>query len=146
MTDITKLSNVAYKKGNWMRYILWGLGAVCVAILILTFVSTINGEISAVVPPGYKFSITDHYIEGSRNRTTYYVYTGKIIAEDESRNDGVVNRAVMIYDGISTDTLIYDEEDTIEICELGTCSAKPKVLAVIKKLISGKIGREYIGL
>ena len=39
----------------------------------------------------------------------------------------------------------YDSE-TIELCELGSCQEKPKILATIKSLISRKIGREYIGL
>lgn len=145
MTDISKLSNVAYKKGNWMRYLLWGLSAICIGILVFTFINTVNGEVSASVPDGYRFSVTDNYSEGSKLRTRYYVYDDKILVEDESFHDDVVNRSVLIYDGINTSTLQYDE-DTIELCELGSCSEKPKILAVIKSLISRKIGREYIGL
>lgn len=145
MTNIANISNVAYKKGNWMRYTLWALATICIAVLISTFVSAIKGEISAAVPEGYKFSVTDNYTEGSRTRTTYYVYDNYILVEDESFEPDAVNRTVMIYDGINTTTLGYDGSDTTEICELGSCQQKPKVLAVIKKLLSRKTGREYIG-
>ena len=145
MTDIANLTNVAYKKGNWMRYSLWILAAICIGVLIYTFINTVNGEVSANVPEGYRFVVTDNYIEGSGLRTRYYVYDDKILVEDESANDNIVSRTVMIYDGINTAPLNYDEE-TVELCELGACKEKPKILATIKTLISRKIGREYIGL
>ena len=140
-----ELTSVAYKKGNWMRYTLWALAALCIGILIYTFISTLNGDVSASVPEGYRFSVADNYIEGSKSRTTYYVYDDKILVEDESYNDGVVNRSVMIYDGFNTTALQYDTE-TAEFCELGACREKPRILATIKNLLSRKIGREYIGL
>ena len=140
------ITEVAYKKGNWLRYTLWGLAAVCIGVLIYTFITTLNGEISATVPAGYRFSVVDNYAEGSPIRTTYYVYKNKIFVEDESFTDDTVNRIVMIYDGINTDPLELDESDTVEICELGACYTRPKVLLVIKNLISGKAGREYIAL
>lgn len=144
MTDIANLSNVAYKKGNWMRYTLWGLGSICIGMLIYTFINTVNGDVSATVPEGYRFSVTDNYIEGSNVRTRYYVYDDKIVVEDESTDKSTVNRTVMIYDSVNTFGLQYDD-DTIELCELGACREKPKILATIKSLISRKIGREYIG-
>ena len=147
MSDIEKLSNVAYKKGNWLRYSFWGIAAACIVILFCFFFNTMmSGEISAAVPEGYRFAVTDNYAEGSSIRTTYYVYKDHIITEDESFNDGEVNRSLLIYDNISTATLNYDENDTTEICELGACYQRPKVLAVIKRLISRRVGREYIGL
>ena len=144
--SLDQLSNVAYKKGNWMRYTLWGLAAVCIAILISTFINVMNSEISAAVPEGYRFSVTDNYNEGSKVRTTYYVYKDHIIVEDESFDDNAVNRALMIYDGISTTSLSYNADDVTEVCELGACYERPKVLAVIKNLISRKVGLEYIGV
>lgn len=145
MADIAKLSNVAYKKGNWMRYCLWGLAAVCIGILIYMFVNTMNGEVSAAVPEGYKFAVINNYAEGSKVRTSYYVYEDKILVVDESFDDDEVNRNVMIYDDINTDPLFLDMDDTTEICELGSCGAYPKVLATIKNLTSRKMGREYLG-
>lgn len=144
--SIDNLSNVAYKKGNLMRYTFWGSAIVCLIILSSFFVNTVNGEISAAVPKGYKFSVTDNYSEGSNIRTTYYIYDDHILVEDESFEANEVNRTVRIYDNVNTSTLEYDATDTTELCELGTCSEKPKILAVIKKLISRKVGREYIGL
>ncbi|MBR2994149.1 hypothetical protein IKF43_02025 [Candidatus Saccharibacteria bacterium] len=140
------LSAVAYKKGNWMRYTLWTTAAICITLLISTFFGMLNGEISAVVPDGYRFSVTDNYSEGSNIRTTYYVYDDCIMVADESFESDTVNRAVMVYDGISTATLAFDAEDTTEICELGSCHSSPKVLLTIKKLISRRPGREYIGI
>ena len=75
------LTAVAYKKGNWMRYTLWALAAVCIGVLFMTFFNTLNGEVSASVPDGYRFSVTDNYNEGSKVRTTYYVYDDKIFVE-----------------------------------------------------------------
>lgn len=146
MTDIAKLSNVAYKKGNWMRYTLWGLAMICIGMLIYTFITTMNGEISASVPDDYRFAIVNNYTEGSKVRTSYYVYDDKILVVDESFDDDGVNRTVMIYDSVKTDSLYLDTEDTTEICELGSCGSYPKVLATIKSLLSRKVGREYLGL
>ena len=145
MTDIAKLSNVAYQKGNWMRYSLWALAAICIGVLIYSFITMMSGDVSASVPEGYRFTVTDNYIEGSNIRTRYYVYDDKILAEDEGITDEGVNRSVLIYDDINTTSLKYDDE-TMELCELGACSEKPRILATIKSLISRKIGREYIGL
>jgi hypothetical protein len=47
---------------------------------------------------------------------------------------------------LDSEPLELDEEDTIDICELGTCHQVPKVLSVIKQLISRRPGREYLGL
>ncbi|WP_206660900.1 hypothetical protein [Candidatus Nanosyncoccus alces] len=129
-----------------MRYTLWGTAAVCIAILLSTFLSMMNSEISAVIPVGYKFSVTDNYIEGSNVRTTYYVYDDSIFVEDESFEKNTVNRTVLVYDGISTASLNLNPEDTTDICELGSCHQVPKILPVIKQLIARRPGREYIGL
>ena len=141
----SELSNVAYKKGDWLRYTLWALATICIGVLIHTFITTMNGEVSASIPDDYRFAIVNNYAEGSKVRTSYYVYDDKILVVDESFDDDGVNRVVMIYDEISTDSLYLDSEDTTEICELGSCGAYPKVLATIKSLLSRKIGREYIG-
>ncbi len=145
MTDISNLSNVAYKKGNWMRYTLWALAGICIGMLVYTFINTLNSNVSAAVPEGYRFFVTDNYTEGSKIRTKYYVYDDKILVEDESINDNTVNRSLLVYDDINTVDLKYDV-DAIELCELGSCQEKPKILMTIKSLISRRIGREYIGL
>jgi len=146
LSGSAELTSIAYKKGNWMRYTLWGTAAVCIAILLSTFLSMMNSEISAVIPVGYKFSVTDNYIEGSNVRTTYYVYDDSIFVEDESFEKNTVNRTVLVYDGISTASLNLNPEDTTDICELGSCHQVPKILPVIKQLIARRPGREYIGL
>ena len=140
-----KLTSVAYKKGNWMRYTLWGFAAVCIGTLIVNILGIMNSEGAVAVPEGYNFSVTDRYNGSGKVKTIYYVYDGKIIVEDESFDDDGVNRTLVVYDGLSTSGLKYDENDTAELCEFGTCKEQPKVLSVIKKLISRKIGREYIG-
>lgn len=140
-----EVSSVAYKKGNWMRYTIWGLGVICIGLLIYTFVQMMEGNVSASVPEGYKFAVTNNYNEGSKIRTTYYVYDDRILVESESFEDDKNNRALMMYDGIDTSGLALNTEDTAEICELGSCRSYPKVLSSIKKMISGKVGREYIG-
>ena len=140
-----EVSSVAYKKGNWMRYTIWGLGVICIGILIYTFVQMMEGNVSASIPEGYKFAVTNNYGEGSKIRTTYYVYDDRILVESESFEDDKSNRALMMYDGIDTSGLVLNTEDTAEICELGSCRSYPKALSTIKKMISGKVGREYIG-
>lgn len=139
------LTTVAYKKGNFMRYTLWGLAAVCVFVLVSCFVNMMNGDISAAVPDGYRFAVVDRYAEGSHLRTTYYVYDDHVIVEDESFVDNEANRTLMIYDNVNTTTLDYDPDDVTEICELGACYERPKVLAVIKRVLARKVAREYIG-
>ena len=131
-----------------MRYILWSIGVICIIVLFANFIATINKDIGTIsAPDGYKFSVIDNYHENSSITTTYYVYNNnRIITKDESIVDNKPNISMLIYDGINTASLELDEEDTIEICELGACLEKPKIIAVIKKLISRKIGREYIGL
>ena len=146
MSKPAEMSSVAYKNGNLMRYTLWALAAVAIAVLITTFMNMMNGNISAAVPQDYKFAVTDNYNDGSRIRTTYYIYDDHILVEDESFIDNEVNRTVMIYEGINTSSLSLDSEDTLEICELGVCKEHPKVLTTIKRLISRKVGREYISL
>lgn len=141
----TELSSVAYKKGNWMRYTLWGFAAICISVLVINLLGIMHSDGAAAVPEGYNFSVTDRYNDSDKVKTVYYVYDGKIIVEDESFDDEGVNRIVMVYDNISTSSLKYNEEDTTEICELGACREQPKVLAVIKRLISRNIGREYLG-
>ena len=141
-----EISAVSYKKGNWMRYTLWGLAAFCIAILIITFINMMSGEISAAVPEGYKFAISDEYGEGNgKVRTTYYVYDEAIYVETEGYKEDGVDRAVLIYDGVNTSKLELNEAETTKVCYGGSCVYKPKVLITIKNLIAHKIGREYIG-
>ena len=97
-----------------MRYSLWALAAICIGVLIYTFITTMNGEVSATVPKDYRFAVTNNYSEGSKIRTTYYVYDDKILVEDESFEKSEVDRSVMIYDGINTTSLKYDPSDIRE--------------------------------
>ena len=81
-----------------MRYTLWALAAVCIGVLLYTIVDTMSSNVSAAVPEGYRFSVTDNYTENSNIRTRYYVYDDRILVEDESINDNTVNRSLLIYD------------------------------------------------
>ncbi len=129
-----------------MRYTLWGLATICIIALFSTFITTINGGVSATVPEGYRFSVSDSYNSGGKLRTTYYVYSDRIIVEDESFEEDKVNRSTLVYDSINGDAIQYDANDVTEICELGSCHEAPKALVVIRKLIARKTPREYIGL
>lgn len=129
-----------------MRYTLWGTATVCIAVLFITFFNMINGEISAAVPEGYKFAVTNNYTKGSKIRTTYYVYNNKVLVEDESFEPDTVNRTIKIYDNINTTDLELQADGTMEICELGDCHQVPKVFVIVKQLISHQIGRDYLGL
>ena len=146
MTEAAQINNVAYKKGNWMRYLLWGLAAICIGLLIYTFTTTMNSTFSASIPSGYRFAVSDQYAEGSSLRTTYYIYDDKVLVENENYTEDSANRSVFIYDNVDTSSLSYDANETAEICELGTCRTYTKVLSSVKKLLSGKASREYIGL
>ena len=142
-----QVSTIAYKKGNWMRYTLWGLAAICIFILVFTFMKMMSSEVSASVPEGYKFAVSDEYGEGdSRVHINYYVYDSQILTETEGYEKDKINRSVLIYDGVNTSNLKYNAEETTKVCYEGNCVDKPKVLTAIKKLISHKIPREYIGL
>lgn len=138
------IDSVTYKKGSKTRLIVWGMVAVLVGISIMTFVSLVDHEVSAAVPEGYRFVVVDNYASGGKVRTTYYVYDGKILVEDESRTNDKIDRTVMVYDDVNTQDLKINQEDQMEICELGSCSSQPKILATIKRLLQHRIGRQYI--
>ena len=141
-----EMSSIAYKKGNWMRYTLWGLAAICILVLVYTFLTMMSSEVSASVPDGYKFAISDEYGEGDNKvRITYYVYDDQIFTETEGYSKDGANRAVLIYDGVNTSNLKNDTEKTTKVCYETACVDKPKVLITIKNLISQKVPREYIG-
>ena len=143
MTDIANLSNVAYKKGNWMRYTLWMFAAACIGLLIYYLVVVFNGETVVRVPEGYKFSLTDNYHEGDTRKTTYYAYESKIMVEDEYFTNEGVNKVIMTYDA-DTEALGFDA-DKVQRCEQENCKEKSEMLSAVKKMILWKIGREYKG-
>ena len=140
-----ELTSVAYKKGNWLRYTLWALAAVCIGVLIYFFVNTLREATASSVPEGYAFAATDGHGSDGKLRTTYYVYDDKILVEDETFKENSVDRIIIIYENIGTDSLSYNFDDTIEICEADNCYNRPRVITKIQKLLAGKIGREYTG-
>lgn len=140
------IDSVTYKKGSKTRLLIWGMSFILIIATAVTFINMVNNEVSATVPSGYRFSVSDNYSSGGKIRTIYYVYDDKILTEDETRTDDKIERTVMIYDDVSTFGLKLDSEDQTEICELGSCTSQPKVLATIKKLLQRKIGRQYIKL
>lgn len=142
-----ELSSVSYKKGNYMRYTLWSLAAICIGLLIYTFITTLNSDISANIPEGYRFSVTENYANDPNIRTSYYVYEDRILVEKESYDDHGLNRSLVMYDGVDTKNLSYDSSQDAEDCdETNSCKARTKALTSIRKLISRKTGREYVGL
>ena len=141
----TELTSVAYKKGNWLRYTLWSLAAICIGVLIYFFINTLRDTTSTNVPDGYNFSVIDSHGSDDQIRTIYYVYGDKILVADESPSDNSVNRTILIYENINTADLSYKPDDMTEVCESGICYKRPKVINKIRKLLAGKIGREYTG-
>ena len=141
-----ELTSVAYKKGNLLRYTLWGVAVIAITVLIVNILRIMNTDSTATpVPDGYRFAVNYNYAECSKVKTTYYVYDNKVIVEDESFENNIKNRSLMVYEGITTSNLEYNEDETTTVCELGACREQPKVLTTIKKLISRKVGREYLG-
>ena len=143
MTVVAEISNVSYKKGNLMRYTLWGFVLVGMIFLATTFGKVMHEQVSAVVPEGYRFLVTDKRWASGGLKTVYYVYDDKILVEDINlyADGDEVDRAVRIYDDISTYGLEYDND-----CDEEDVLCEPKVLTTIRNLVSRKIGREYIGL
>ena len=140
-----ELSSVTYKKGNWVRYSLWGIATLCIGILIFMFVLTLNNEISATAPNGYKFSISDNYDKDNNTYTTYYIYDDHILVEKRQPKDDNSKPIGIIYDNINTSSLIKEYDDSLNNCGTDDCYPSSKILTAIKKLISNKPGREYIG-
>lgn len=62
MTDLAGVSNVAYKKGNWMRYTLWGIAAICIIALTVAFINMMN-EASA----GYSVENTEKILSPDKS-------------------------------------------------------------------------------
>lgn len=111
------------------------------------FISTMNGGISAHIPEGYRFAITENYDENSNIRTSYYVYDDRVLIEKESYDNNGLNRAMIMYEGIDTKKISFDPDSDAEDCEeTNTCKARTKTISAIRKLISHANGREFVGL
>lgn len=146
MTVLGGIDSVTYKKGNKMRYALWGIALIGVIFLATTFGKVLHEQVSATVPEGYRFSVSDNKWASGGLKTVYYVYDDKILVEDINLyvdDEKNVDRVVTIYDDINTVDLRYDEDGE---CDDGEPLSEPKILTTIKSLVSRKIGRQYIGL
>ena len=142
-----EVTSVAYKKGNWLRYILWTLAVICVGLLTVVFVNMMKGSTSASAPVGYKFALVDNVTDG-QTRTTYYIYDARVIVENANTEGDTTNREALVYDNIDTSSLAYDAENIPESeeCEsLDNCATNRKLISSVKKLISHQASREYTG-
>ena len=149
MTGVIEMSSVSYEKGNWLRYTLWGVALLAIAVLIITFLQVISDGGSQAIPPGYKFAVTDSRDndEGTGSEvTTYYVYDDRILVDNETIKDRKTSETIMIYDGLNTRELVAAAEEANKDCDQDSCRKNPKVVAKVKKFISGRVGREYTGL
>ncbi|MBR2543272.1 hypothetical protein IKF03_01580 [Candidatus Saccharibacteria bacterium] len=130
------------KKENWLRYGFWVIAGLVAIVAIFVLVNmTGNGSSGPNVPSDYKFVVEDHYPKSDSTWATYYVYDNYILVKKDS--EAAKNDPMMIYDGIDSTKLSYDENDTTKICDTDSCYRYPKVLTTIKKLISKKVPREY---
>lgn len=150
MTGVVEMSSVSYRKGGWMRYTLWGVAFVVLIILIITFMSAISDSSSRAIPAGYKFAVIDNHESDNNGNdtttTTYYVYTDRIMVEDDTIRGRKSEKIIMIYDGINTEELVAVANEANKDCTNESCRKNPKVVAKVKKAISGRVGREYTGL
>jgi len=131
------------KKNKFVQYGFWIIAGIAAAVAIFLLVSNMNNDSnSANVPDGYKFVVEDHYASNGQGWATYYVYDSYVIVRKDSESSK--ERPMMIYD-VDTASLVYKENDTTKVCDKEACYDYPKVINNIKKLISKKTGREYIG-
>ena len=106
-----ELSSVAYKKESWKRYVLWEIVATLLIMTAIVWVRSIKQEFDSGMPEGYRFMVADERSEEKGVKTVYYVYDNKIIVEQAGLGEGDEKKPTLIYDGIDTSTLEYDEED-----------------------------------
>lgn len=134
------------RSDDWLKYILWIVSIAFAIVLVIFFINLMNNKIFKEVPDGYKFSVTDFSTENHQSWTTYYIYDDSILADTTLDSDQDLDRIAIIYYGIDTSELKLNENDTYESCNKTDCYKYPKVLAEIKKLIVGKVSREYTRL
>lgn len=138
-----ELTSVAYKKGNFVRYGLWAIVVVLLIVSAVISTQILKNEFSTTVPSGYKFIVSDAKAEANGNRTTYYVYADSILVDNLDLTSESRKRTSYIYDNVDTSSLELDTEDTYDECDSDACYKIPKVVQSIKKMLHGKIGREY---
>lgn len=130
-----------YKKERWIQYGFWFIAGVLVAAVIFFLIKYLNEKTTIAVPQGYNYSIEDHYTKNEALWSTYYVYSNYILVT----KDGEEDSPIIAYDGIDTSIFGYDENDTTKACDADSCYTYPRALDAIKKYLSTKYGREYIG-
>lgn len=138
-----ELSSVAYKKESWKRYVLWEIVATLLIMTAIVWVRSIKQELDSDMPEGYRFMVADERSEEKGVKTVYYVYDNKIIVERAGLGEGDEKKPTLIYDGIDTSTLEYDEDDLEKSCTFKKCYKIPKVVNMIEQVLANKIGREY---
>ena len=138
-----ELSSVAYKKESWKRYILWEIVATLLIVSAIIWIRSIKQEFSSEMPEGYRFAVMDERSEEKGLMTTYYVYDNKIIMKQVGLSEGVEEKPAMIYDGIDTSSLEYNERELEKTCTHKKCYKIPKVVNAIERVLVNKVGREY---
>lgn len=130
------------KRERWLQYGFWIFAALIAVAAIFILINVTSAESGLNVPSGYKFIIEDHHPKSDNTWATYYVYDDYVLVQKDSV--AAKDEPLMIYDGIDTSKLNYDENDTTKVCDADSCYHYPKALTTLKKLISKKSGREYI--
>lgn len=132
------------KVEKWLKGCFLVLVVISVGIAAWYFVGAVQEKTVMAAPGGYRLVVAEE--TGNNSRTVYYVYEDKIFKEEEKyEGEELASDMFWVYDGVDTSTVEYEGEDATVICTVSECREKKKALAALKKLLDGKVSREYIG-
>ncbi|MBQ3464681.1 hypothetical protein IJH15_00445 [Candidatus Saccharibacteria bacterium] len=131
------------KREKWIRHGFWFIAGAFAALAIFKLYTFMNKKLDLTIPSGYDYVIEDHFAKSDTNWATYYVYGDYVLVTKDGEEEK--DEPAMIYDGIGSSKLEYNEENTVKMCDSDSCFAYPEILVSIKKFIADKFGREYTG-
>ncbi len=145
MNNLTVIDSVK-RQNKIIHYGLWIISTVIISLAISFFIKLLNNHVLQPIPDGYRFSVVDHSTTNTADWKTYYIYDNQIIVYKEFPDESSSSSPAVIYDNLDTTDLVLNEEDLAKSCDSGGCYQYPKVLNEIKKLIAGKVSREFLRL